>query len=271
MSTLQSVQLMVPIPDPVAGPQGPQGNPGAQGADGPIGVRGPVGPAGLTGPQGASGPIGPQGAPGPAVWTAPQVSWDMRYVDPSGASRSIAAGYNGGINLPKPDAAVPGTTVFPPGYPASGTPTGNEVIRIQPPTSGSGRLGFSTIGTIMVDNSANSVDVKIMWGLGTAASSLSPDPNKPLYPYLGWSHDHSDVDLKHVETVRAGETKTLGACFRKDWVDSALVSDFPITTWPAWAMVKNSAGLFPAICPIIRNLSAVPVVVRCVHIFGQVC
>jgi len=53
-----------PLPTPVVGPAGANGQPGVQGLTGPRGepgVRGVAGPRGLTGPAGG---VGPQGAPG---------------------------------------------------------------------------------------------------------------------------------------------------------------------------------------------------------------
>lgn len=56
-----------PLPAPVAGPPGAQGNPGPpgpMGLTGPPGAMGPQGIQGQTGPQGADGSTGPQGNQG---------------------------------------------------------------------------------------------------------------------------------------------------------------------------------------------------------------
>jgi len=75
---LESLSMMVPSIEGVAGAQGPKGDtgpqgakgdqgiPGLQGADGQQGVQGDPGPQGPSGPQGATGPSGPQGATGPS-------------------------------------------------------------------------------------------------------------------------------------------------------------------------------------------------------------
>lgn len=68
------VTTVPPVPTPVHGAQGIQGeqgvpgNQGESGATGPRGSRGPAGPTGARGPvgeNGGAGPIGPQGETGP--------------------------------------------------------------------------------------------------------------------------------------------------------------------------------------------------------------
>ena len=58
-------EIVVNIPQGVAGPAGPQGVQGERGEPGVQGVAGPVGPAGPQGPRGDRGDSGPQGATGP--------------------------------------------------------------------------------------------------------------------------------------------------------------------------------------------------------------
>jgi len=64
----QSEDVILVLPESIAGPTGPQGPTGATGATGPTGATGATGPQGI---QGATGATGPQGATGPAGATGP--------------------------------------------------------------------------------------------------------------------------------------------------------------------------------------------------------
>jgi len=54
-------EILATLPEPQAGPQGPQGEMGPQGPQGEVGPAGPQGPQGETGPQGPQGPAGSMG------------------------------------------------------------------------------------------------------------------------------------------------------------------------------------------------------------------
>lgn len=183
--------------------------------------------------------------PDPATIPTPWTQFSCWYTDPAGAYRTITPGYNGGLWK----ATMPNE------------PQSSSFIRIEPPTSGTGVLRMRTSLKLLVDNRANLAHAVVKVCLGVTGPL---NTTKPMYPYLGVQHAHGDVDPDEMAIVPAGGMAWV-TDFRLDIVDNALESDQPIAGWPTWAMAKNAAGGFPAVCPWVSNLGLAPFIVRAVQ------
>lgn len=238
----QSGYVEVPSGGGTAGPPGPQGPPG------------PPGPKGDTGPQ---GPPGPAGSGGGSSVAAPSWDWRMRYFWSQGYSQTLAIGYGNdvpygkGINLEKGKPFPPGYRV-PNGQPGGGYPaqgalaTGNEVIKIQPPPKGNGRIKFWCTAQIWINNPDASKTGSFVFGLGVSDVN---GPSFPMDPYHGVGH-YLEMNQQPATTVRPGDTVT-HSLTRLDIVDP----DFhEVPNFPDWQMVPNSNNkLWPSVSPLFQN------------------
>ena len=179
-------------------------------------VPGPAGPTGPQGPTGPTGPVGPAGPPGAGVTLLP-FQWNWTYSDPVGFSRVVPPSFNDGLK----------------------DPNGNY-IKLQPPTSGVGRVDFRCDMTVLVFN-PNVSAARIRCGLGVG--SVIPGA-KPMYPYLGVNHGNIIADSTRFVTVPP-QTQVMVSGFREDIVDNALESDQPIAGWPNWSMANGQLGVPP--------------------------
>ena len=144
-------------------------------------------------------------------------------------------------------------------------PTGNEPIRLQPPVSGVNRVQYLTLVKILVKNDG-SARTSFSVGLGVANTSQQ---NRPMYPYLGYSHDLGtwEGDMAP-ESLSGGEARTV-SMFRVDTCDDQLNGGIP--GWPNWEMnVDPDTKLYPAVAIIVNNSGAVAIKVGNVFCVGVV-
>jgi hypothetical protein len=202
-------------------------------------------------------------------------AWDMVYYDPKKyLERIINSDFSGSLRLAK--------TEWPPGYkipngqpgggyPASGSkPTGNEAIRLCPPTKGTGRIMFVTNCQMTVVNKSNQ-EANLTYGLGV---SYVNGPNKPMYPYLGVAHALEVLDdSSKAENFAPDSVRIVTFPARMDLMDNAFQSDQPIPGWPDWELELSTDGklMYPAVTPMIHNFGPGPVTVMDIFGFGYVC
>lgn len=223
------------------------------GSGGTAGPPGPQGPPGPPGPQGPKGDPGTGGGGGSSV-AAPSWDWRMRYFWAKDYSVTLAVGF-GSASYGAPLCLQKGAP-YPPGYrtangqpgggSASGNASGNEPIKLQPPTKGSGIVKFWSTAQVWVKNPDSSRTGSFVMGLGVADVN---GPDKPMFPYLGIGH-YLEINQCPAVTVRPGDTVSF-ALSRIDMVDNAFSA---VPGWPNWEMTPAPDNkLWPAVCPMFQN------------------
>ena len=127
--------------------------------------------------------------------------------------------------------------------------TGDEQIKLQPPTSGSGPCKFISHMQIWVENSSRHVEGSFAFAIGVC--DVSPG-DMPMWPYIGAGHY---LEMEHVpsQTVEPGGV-VLASMVRMDLMDERFMSSQPIPTWPNWELRPNpDSKLYPGTTPTFQN------------------
>ena len=200
----------------------------------------------------------------------PIPGWDYRdvYAWGPGYEWTAPAGYAadkswGGELFLQPDVTYPVGYCLPNGEVGGAEPPshqktrGDEQIKLQPPTSGSGSLKFITHMQIWVENPSRE---RGSFSFAIGVCDVSPG-EMPMWPYIGTGHY---LEMEHVpsQTVEPGGI-VLATMVRMDLMDERFMNSQPIPDWPNWEMRPNpESKLYPGTCPTFQNRGDVDLIVK---------